>query len=95
MKKLTIAFFFLICVFTQLSAQDIEGWINSRKPLLFEKLYLHVDRELYAKGDKIWMKAYEVNGITHQLNSNFRNIFVQLVAEDGLVVKDMTLFYMD
>jgi len=37
------------------------------------------------------MKAYQVNGISHQLNSNFRNIFVQLVAEDGRMVKDMIL----
>ena len=55
-------------------------------------MYLHVDRELYAPGDIIWLKAYQVNGITHQLNSNFRNIFVQLIAEDGRVVKDLILF---
>jgi hypothetical protein len=92
MKKLTITFLFLLSFFVQLQAQDIEGWINSRNPLLFEKLYLHVDRELYAPGDIIWLKAYQVNGVTHQLNSNFRNIFVQLVAEDGHVVRDMILF---
>ena len=91
MKKLTIAFLFLLSFFAQLPAQDIESWINSKKPVLFEKLYIHVDRELYAPGDIIWLKAYQVNGITHQLNSNFRNIFVQLVAEDGSVVKDLML----
>src|ERR1035437_4252241 len=91
MKKLTIAFLFLLSFFAQLPAQDIESWINSKKPVLFEKLYLHVDRELYAPGDIIWLKAYQVNGVTHQLNSNFRNIFVQLVAEDGSVVKDLML----
>jgi hypothetical protein len=91
MKKLTITFLFFLFSFVQLPAQDIESWIKSKNPLLFEKLYLHIDRELYATGDTIWMKAYQVNGITHQLNSNFRNIFVQLVAEDGHVVKDMIL----
>jgi hypothetical protein len=92
MKKLTVLFLFTLSFWVSLSAQDIEGWINSRKPVLFEKLYLHVDRELYAPGDIIWLKAYQVNGVTHQLNSNFRNIFVQLVAEDGRVVKDLILF---
>ena len=92
MKTLTIAFLLLSSIYTQLHAQDIEGWVNSKKPLLFEKLYVHVDRELYAPGDKVWLKVYQVNGITHQLNSNFRNIFVQMVAEDGLVVKDLLLF---
>jgi hypothetical protein len=91
MKKLTTVLLFLISFFTQLSAQDIDEWISTKKPPLFEKLYLHVDRELYAPGDIIWLKAYQVNGITHQLNSNFRNIFVQLVAEDGSVVKDLML----
>lgn len=94
MKNLATVFIFMFSLFTQLQAQDIEGYINSKKPLLFEKLYLHVDRELYATGDKIWLKAYQVNGITHQLNSNFRNIFVQLVAEDGRVVQDLLLFSM-
>ena len=92
MRKLTIAFLFLVSIFAQLQAQDIESWITSKKPLLFEKLYLHVDRELYAPGDKIWLKAYQVNGISHQLNSNYRNIFVQLIAEDGRVIKDLMLF---
>jgi hypothetical protein len=92
MKKLTIAFLFLLSSFVQLQAQDIDEWINSKKSLLFEKLYLHVDRELYAPGDIIWLKAYQVNGITHQLNANFRNIFIQLVAKDGNVVKDLMLF---
>jgi len=92
MKSLSFAFIVLVTTFFHLSAQDLDAWINARKPLLFEKLYLHVDRELYAPGDKIWMKAYQVNGITNELNSNFRNIFVQLVAPDGKVVKDLLLF---
>lgn len=92
MKKLTAALLFLLSFFTQLSAQDIDDWISTKKPPLFEKLYLHVDRELYAPGDSIWLKVYQVNGFTHQLNANFRNIFVQLIATDGRVVKDLLLF---
>lgn len=91
MKKLTTAFLFLVCLFTQLQAQDIQGWIDSKKPLLFEKLYVHVDRELYAPGDILWLKVYQVNGITHKLNTNLRNIIVQLISEDGKVVKDLML----
>ncbi|HAH22309.1 MAG TPA: hypothetical protein DCL77_00815, partial [Prolixibacteraceae bacterium] len=91
MKNLTVVFLFLLFSFTQLSAQDIEGWVAARKPLLFEKVYLHVDRELYAPGDKIWLKAYQVNGITHRLNTNFRNISVQLLSEEGKVVNDLLL----
>ena len=92
MKKLTYSTLFLLFIFVQLSAQEIDSLTLSQKPALFEKLYLHVDRELYAPGDVIWLKAYQVNGITHQLNSNYRNIFVQLVSKEGKVVKEMILF---
>jgi hypothetical protein len=92
MKKLVASFIFLMAVLLQLSAQNIEEWVAAKKPLLFEKLYVHVDRELYAPGDKIWLKVYQVNGITHQLNSNYRNVSVQLVAESGDVMKELLLF---
>lgn len=91
MKNLTTLIVILFCITLQLSAQNIDEWVNAKKPLLFEKLYVHVDRELYAPGDAIWMKVYQVNGITHQLNSNFRNVYVQLIAEDGKVVRDIYL----
>ena len=68
MKKLTVLTLFVLSVLVNLSAQDIESRITAKKPLLFEKLYVHVDREFYSPGDVIWMKVYQVNGITHQLN---------------------------
>lgn len=92
MKNLTASILFFFILHLQLGAQNVEGWVNERKPLLFEKLYLQVDREIYAPGDKIWLKAYQVNGITHELNTNFRNIFVQLIAENGQVVRNILLF---
>ena len=92
MKKLSILVLFTLCLQVSLSSQNIESWIHSKKPLLFEKLYLQVDREFYASGDRIWIKVYQVNGLTHQLNSNFRNIFVQLVSEEGKIVRENVLF---
>lgn len=92
MNKPIILLFLIFFIGLNVSAQNIESWINSQKPLLFEKLYVHVDRELYAPGDKIWLKVYQVNGITHKLNSNFRNIFIQLVDESGKVISENVLF---
>lgn len=92
MNKLSTVFFLLMSLVSQVSAQKIEGLIHSEKPLLFEKLYLHIDREIYAPGDMIWLKAYQVNGNTHQLNSNYRNIFVELISENGKIVDDLMLF---
>ena len=92
MKKIAILFLFNLSFLVSISAQDIQSWADSKKPLLFEKLYLHVDREFYAPGDNIWIKVYQVNGITNQLNSNFRNVFVQLVSEEGKIAKENILF---
>src|SRR5450759_984940 len=92
MKKLTVLILFIWSLLVNLSAQDIESWVKTKKPVLFEKLFVHVDREFYSSGDIIWMKVYQVNGITNKLNANFRNVFVQLVSEEGKVVKDMILF---
>jgi len=92
MYKTTAAFIFILLFGLQLSAQISNAIVNSKEPLLFEKLYLHIDREIYAPGDMIWLKAYQVNGITHQLNSNYRNIFVELVSDSGKIVDDLMLF---
>jgi hypothetical protein len=82
----------MVLLVSQLSAQKFEGLMISKTPLLFEKLYLHIDREIYAPGDMIWLKAYQVNGNTHQLNSNYRNITIELVSDSGKIVDDLLLF---
>ena len=92
MKKLTVLTLFILFLLVNLSAQVIKSGIDAKKQLLFEKLYVHVDREFYSPGDIIWMKIYQVNGITHQLNANYRNISVQLVSDKGKVVQDIILF---
>jgi hypothetical protein len=92
MKKLTAFFILLGWLVPQLLAQKTEQLIFSKKPLLFEKLYLHIDREFYTPGDIIWLKAFQVNGNTFQLNSNYRNIFVEMVAENGRIVHELMLF---
>lgn len=53
---------------------------------LFGKLYLHIDREFYSPGDNIWFKTYLVNGINNRLIPGFKNVYVQLIAEDGQVI---------
>lgn len=92
MNKLTYLILIFLNLAAGLRAQDIKSWAENQKPILFEKLFVHVDRDFYAPGDKIWMKVYEVNGLTNKLNSNFRNVFVQLINEKGAVVRDQILF---
>jgi hypothetical protein len=58
---------------------------STSNSILFEKVYLHIDRELYAPGDDIWFKSYLVSGINNRLVQGYKNIYVQLISENGLV----------
>jgi len=53
---------------------------------VYEKVYLHIDREVYAPGEDIWFKVYLVSGINNRLLSGYKNVYVQLVNDSGLVV---------
>jgi len=64
---------------------------ENNKTILYEKVYLHIDRELYSPGDDVWFKSYLVSGISHQLIPGYKNIYIQLVAEDGGVVDEKLL----
>ncbi len=64
---------------------------ENNKSILYEKVYLHIDRELYSPGDDVWFKSYLVSGISHQLIPGYKNIYVQLVAEDGAVADEKLL----
>ncbi|MBN1820006.1 MAG: hypothetical protein JW833_04795, partial [Prolixibacteraceae bacterium] len=85
MKRLLL--FLIIPVITgSLSGQDIEKQLVSQKPVLYEKLYLHTDRDLYSTGDTIWFKPYLVSGMTHKPIEGYKNIYVQLVSPVGEVI---------
>ncbi|WP_247233594.1 MG2 domain-containing protein [Telluribacter sp. SYSU D00476] len=56
-----------------------------------EKVYLHTDREIYAAGDNIWLKAYLVDGILHQADSVSGTLYVQLTNEEGAVLETRVL----
>ncbi|MBN2775698.1 MAG: hypothetical protein JXR31_15695, partial [Prolixibacteraceae bacterium] len=90
MKRLLL--FLIIPVITgSLSGQDIEKQPVSQKPVLYEKLYLHTDRDLYSTGDTIWFKSYLVSGMTNKLIEGYKNIYVQLVESGGKVVANRLL----
>ena len=65
--------------------------INSSNSIIYEKVYLHIDRELYAPGDDIWFKSYLVSGINNKLIPGYKNIYVQLISDSGTVVSNKLL----
>lgn len=62
--------------------------------LVFEKVYLHTDREYYAAGEDIWFKAYLLNAQTNQLFSASNNLYVELIDTRSAVI-DRKLIRLD
>jgi len=51
-----------------------------------EKLHLHIDREYYVPGERIWFKAYVVNAASNQSLIGSRYVYVDLInSSDSLV----------
>ncbi len=73
---------------------DVKG-NDSGKSIIYEKLYLHIDRHLYSPGDYIWFKAYLVRGLTHKPMPGYKNIYVQMISENGKVVNDRVVLAED
>ncbi len=80
---LLLVLFSLFISYECFSAQNDS--VSTSKSILYEKVYLHIDRELYAIGDNIWFKSYLVSGINNKLIPGYKNIYVDLVSESGKV----------
>ncbi|WP_303410132.1 hypothetical protein [Pontibacter sp. BT731] len=53
-----------------------------RQASLQEKLYLHIDRPVYACGDEMWFKVYNVDGSLHQPLDMSKVTYVELLDAD-------------
>lgn len=58
---------------------------------LLEKVYLHLDKPYYSKGDNLWFKAYALEGPKHTPTSNSENLYVELINA-GKVLKRLTVY---
>lgn len=95
MKNLIFLVVLSIFFFPNKSFSGENDTITSSKTLLYEKVYLHIDRELYAPGDDIWFKSYLVSGINNRLIPGYKNIYIQLISEKGEVVENRLLLSHD
>lgn len=91
MKYSLFTFLFMITVSYCYSRPLGSDTLKQEQTLLYEKLYLHIDRELYSPGDDIWIKSYLVSGINHKLIQGYKNIYVQLIDEDGSITDQKLL----
>lgn len=86
-------FFLLVLVLSAslLNAQD-ESLDYSRLP---DKVFLHLDRNLYAPGDTIWAKAYAFHRNNMRLSHNSYALHIQILSEEGLEVDNYKMLLVD
>lgn len=56
-----------------------------------EKIYIHLDKPYFAKGESIWFKAYLLDASFHQSLNASKAVWVDLVGADGKVVVQQLL----
>ncbi len=83
--------FLLALVFVSISvcpadAQDsvLTKFNNYRKKVLQEKLFVHVDREVYLTGETMWLKIYCVDASLHKPNDISKVAYVEIVDKNNL-----------
>ena len=55
-----------------------------------EKIHLHLDRDVFVPGEKIWFKAYVTDAVTHQSPTYSQYVYVELINSfDSLVTRVM------
>lgn len=91
-----IIFYYLVFLIIPVFVQgQHDSSLTTGSSVLYEKLYLHVDREIYSPGEDIWFKVYLVGGINHQLIPGFKNVYVQLIADDGKIIDNQLIMTMN
>ena len=55
---------------------DLVKWVDTLHP---QKIYLQLDKKSYYSHDKIWFKAYLLDGTNHKSDSASKHIYVELI----------------
>ncbi|RYG19405.1 MAG: hypothetical protein EOO07_06900 [Chitinophagaceae bacterium] len=86
-----------LILFTQVQAQDLKKaklvtqYDSLQKAIPKEKLYLHLDKSVYAPLDTLWFKAYLINPALNSYSALSGLIYVDMLTPDGTVVQTLSL----
>jgi len=89
MKNILIGTILLFCVLhskAQTTAPVTPPPAKADFKLIFEKAYLHTDRDVYAQGDTLWFKAYLINGQNNKPAYSSGNLYVELISPDSKII---------
>ncbi len=86
----SILFVLLLGAGSQASAQMIDSMMNIyRDSFPQEKIYVQFDKSYYTAGDKIWFKAYLMNG-PYQSDIS-RTVYAEIINDNGNIVQRATI----
>lgn len=60
-----------------------------------EKVYVHTDRDHYNVNEKVWLRAYLVNAVTHQESKYSRYVYVELLDRQDSIYAKVKIPYRD
>ncbi len=82
MRKVLFPLYLLCTVIAQaqqiLPDSILSRSIRQQMLLPQEKLYIHTDKPSYIAGEKVWLRAHAVDGVTHVLTDASRYVYVEL-----------------
>ena len=96
MKTVLISLFIFFCILPfhaqeSMISKNIQDSIFKQLQLYpQEKIHLHIDRDIYVPGERIWFKAYVADALTHLSPTYSRFVYVELISpSDSLVQRVM------
>ncbi len=93
-KNLTIIFLMIISVtFVRGQEDDFISRLKTqlllyRTQKIHQNIVVQTDKTLYRQGEKIWMKGYVTDAITHSLSLQSLELIVQLADDKGVSVSE-------
>lgn len=84
-----------VAVWAQPERAVITRMIRQLQVFPQEKTYVHTDGTDYSCGDRIWMKVYVVNALSHEPTDESRYVYVELISPDGRLVSRVKLISRD
>jgi len=87
---------FILFFFTQFNTSSYpqlpdDGKVKPLEKNYSEELYIKTDRDLYISGEKVWLKIYKLNGLTHTPSNLSKVVYVDVFDADNNPVKQLKI----
>ena len=71
------------------SQVKVQGAINPSEKSYSEEIYIKTDRDLYISGEKVWVKIYKLNSLSHSPGNVSKIVYIELLDADNNPVNQL------